>query len=115
MNVAGFQDTVAWQALHSPLVGMWLTPLPVALVPSWQPAQVPVTWVWSTRVAGFQVATAWQDSHVLLLAMCVVDLPVALTPSWQLAQLFVMPVWSKRAGSQASGEWQLSQALSLGM
>jgi hypothetical protein len=34
---------------------------------------------------------------------------------WQLAQLFVMPVWSKRAGVQARGEWQLSQALSLGM
>ena len=47
--------------------------------------------------------------------MCAAGLPCALVPLWQLAQLPVMPVWSKRAGFQASGEWQLSQELSLGI
>jgi Na+-transporting NADH:ubiquinone oxidoreductase subunit NqrB len=75
VNVAGTQASVEWQALQASLVGMWFVPLPVAIAPSWQLAQVPTTWVWSTRVAGFHVAKAWQDSHVLLLAMCAVGLP----------------------------------------
>jgi hypothetical protein len=71
---------------------MWLVPFPVAVVPLWHDAQVPLTWVWSTRVTGLHVATEWHLSHVLLVVMCVALLPVAVVPLWQLMQFVVIPV-----------------------
>ena len=45
VNVAGIQASVEWQVLHASPVGTWFVPLPVAMAPSWQLAQAPVTWV----------------------------------------------------------------------
>ena len=92
LNVAGVQAFVVWHVSHDWVVGIWFVPLPVAIVPLWQEAQVPLTCVWSTLVAGFHAATAWHDSQRLLLVMCVAFLPVACVPLWQLAQFVVMPV-----------------------
>ena len=37
----GFQALVVWQATQLPEpTGIWLAPLPVAALPSWQPAQL---------------------------------------------------------------------------
>jgi hypothetical protein len=55
--------------------------LPVAVVPLWHDAQLPLTWVWSTRMTGRQFVVEWQPSHVKVDWMCVVLLPVAFTPS----------------------------------
>ena len=65
--------------------------LPVAAVPLWQVAQLPLTWLWSTRVTGFQNTVEWQDSQFVVEAMWVGVLPVAMVPLWQLAQPVVMP------------------------
>ena len=71
LKVAGIQASVEWQVPHSAVVGMWFVPLPVALVPLWQRAQVPETCAWSTRVAGFQALVAWQLSQLVSVVMCV--------------------------------------------
>ena len=81
---------------------MWLTDLPVAIVPLWQEAQVPVTWVWSSgKIAGFHVLVVWQDWQLTVEVMCVGVLPVAIVPLWQLTHPEVMPAWLKVAGFQA--------------
>jgi hypothetical protein len=38
---------------------MWLAPLPVACVPSWQLTQFEVTPVWSNAVAGDHAVVEW--------------------------------------------------------
>jgi hypothetical protein len=83
--------------------------LPVAVVPLWHDAQLPLTWVWSTRMTGRQFVVEWQPSHVMVDWMCVVLLPVAFTPSWQPAQPAVTPECEKLAGFHAAVTWQASQ------
>ena len=61
---------------------MWFDGLPGAFTPLWQLLQVPVTWLWSTRIAGFQAVVVWQVSQLVSLAMCVAPLPVAVVPLW---------------------------------
>ncbi len=41
--VAGVHAVVAWQLLHSVVVGMCVAPLPVAVVPLWQLEHEPTT------------------------------------------------------------------------
>ena len=43
LKLAGVQALVRWQVEHSAVVAMWLAGLPLALVPLWQLAQVPMT------------------------------------------------------------------------
>ncbi len=78
---------------------MWFVGFPVAVVPSWQLAQVPVTVLWSTATASQSVLT-WQSSQTLPLAIWSVGLPVAVVPSWQLAQVPVTVLWSTATVSQ---------------
>ena len=88
----------------------------MAVVPLWQLAQVPCTWVWSTRAAGANALVAWQFSHSWVVAMCAAFWPVAIVPLWQVTQLPVIPPWSKRlAGSQAVVAWQFWHSAGLGM
>ena len=75
---------------HAAVVGMWLAGLPSAIVPLWQLAQVPVTWVWSTR-AGSQAVVVWQLWQFALDAMWLVGLPSAMVPLWQVEQVAVTP------------------------
>jgi hypothetical protein len=44
-KVAGVHADVVWQVSQDCVVGMWFVPLPVAIVPLWHEAQVPLTWV----------------------------------------------------------------------
>jgi hypothetical protein len=53
--------------------------LPVAVVPLWQLAQLPVTLLWSKR-APDQLLVVWQSSQLLPLAMWLTDLPSAVMP-----------------------------------
>lgn len=80
---------------------MWPLPLPGAVEPLWQLAQVPVTAAWLTLVAGDHAATAWQLSQLVVVVMCEGDRPIALVPLWQLAQLALTLAWLKLAGDQA--------------
>ena len=66
------------------VVEMWLAGLPSAIVPLWQAAQLPVTWVWSTR-AGSQPVVVWQLWQLALEAMWFAGLPSAVVPLWQVA------------------------------
>lgn len=90
-----------WQLSQLVPAGTCVWVLPVAMVPLWQLAQVPVTWVWSTRVTGRHTDVVWQFSQVAVDVMCVLLLPVARVPLWQVEQPLVMPVWLKVAGFQA--------------
>ena len=70
---------------------MWFAPRPVARVPSWQEAQLPMTWVWSTLVGGDQAATLWQASQLLLAWMWDGLFAVAGPPGvWHETQFDVM-------------------------
>ena len=85
-------------------------------MPSWHEKQLPMTWVWSTRVAGRHPDGEWQDSQVLLDWMWLEPLPVAFTPLWQLEQLTVIPAWLKPvAGFQAVVAWQLPHSAAVAM
>ena len=64
---------------------MWLPPLPDAVVPLWQLAQVPVTLAW-LKLAGVQPPVWWQSLHSPLVGTCDAGLPVAVVPLWQLVQ-----------------------------
>ncbi|TAK53364.1 MAG: hypothetical protein EPO25_11060 [Gammaproteobacteria bacterium] len=94
---------------------MWLALRPAATVPLWHDAQLPVTWLWSTRVTGRQAELRWQDSQELVVAICVLPRPAVRTPSWQLAQFVVRLPWSKAAGSHAEVLWQVSQLARVAM
>jgi hypothetical protein len=45
LNVAGVHALVVWHVSHDWVVGIWFVPLPVAIVPLWHEAQVPLTCV----------------------------------------------------------------------
>jgi hypothetical protein len=77
--------------------------LPVALVPLWQPAQLPTaaTVVW-LKVVGFQAVMRWQPSHCAVVAMWVAGLTSmpAKLPPWQLAhEPAATPAWPYVAGT----------------
>jgi len=72
---------VAWQFAQAVPEAMCPVGLPVAVVPLWQEAQLPLTCAWSTRVTGRQLDVEWHASHVVVDWMCVALLPVALAPS----------------------------------
>jgi hypothetical protein len=42
---AGVHAVVVWHRSHAAVVGKWLEGLPFAVVPLWQLAQLPSTWV----------------------------------------------------------------------
>jgi hypothetical protein len=48
------------------LVWIWVAFLPVAVVPLWQLAQLPVTPLWS-KTAPLQLVVLWQSSQLLLV------------------------------------------------
>jgi hypothetical protein len=84
---------------------------PVAVVPLWQDAQLPLTWVWSTRTTGRHVVVEWQVSQLAVDWICDALFPVALAPSWQAAHPVVTPACEKLAGTQADVTWQVWQSL----
>ena len=61
---------VTWQSSQRLVLAMWPAGFPVAVTPSWQLAQVPVTAVWSTETVNQSVLT-WQSSQTVPLAMWV--------------------------------------------
>ena len=87
----------------------WLVGLPVAVVPLWQLAQVPVNAA-VAKVAVVQFVVTWQSSQTLLVGRWLVGLPVAVVPLWQLAQVPGTPLWSKVV-VQFVVTWQSSQRL----
>ena len=84
--LAGLQAVVRWQSSHIVLVEMCVADLPVAVVPLWQLAHVPVTLEW-LKVAGVHAVVWWQVPHSAEVWMWVAGLPVALVPLWQLEQV----------------------------
>jgi len=87
--VFGVHAVVVWQWLQSKwFTGNVMCPLviPVAVVPSWHEAQLPVMPVW-LNAAGVHASVEWHALHSCVVGMCVVGLPVAATPLWQLEQL----------------------------
>jgi hypothetical protein len=68
-----------------------LAGLPLALVPLWQDAHVPMASAWLKVLAGAKATVLWQSSQVLVVARCVAFLPVAVVPLWQEKQLPVTP------------------------
>ena len=60
--------------------------MPVAVVPLWQLAQLPLTPEW-LKLAGNQALTVWQSLHCAVVGMCVAGLPVAVAPLWQVEQV----------------------------
>ena len=104
-----------WHALQSCEVLGCSRGLPVAVVPLWQLAQVPITSLWLTVRAGAQAVVRWQSSHKLLVAMWVAFLPGALVPLWHDAQLALMPLWLNVAGVHAVVPWQLPQSAVVAM
>jgi hypothetical protein len=80
-----------WQLSHEGVVGMCVGERPVAVVPLWQLAHVPVAPEWSNR-AFAQVDVVWQSSQVLLDGTWFAGLPDASRPLWQLAHDAVTPV-----------------------
>ena len=83
MRVAGCHAAVEWQASQRLELWMCVGFLPVAVVPLWQLAQVPVTPAWS-KCAGRQAMVVWQVSQLFDDWTCCGCLPVAALPSWQL-------------------------------
>ncbi|RLA34221.1 MAG: hypothetical protein DRR15_09300 [Gammaproteobacteria bacterium] len=75
-----------WQSSQTLVVCGCAGFLPVASVPLWQLAQLPLIFTWS-KFAGNHATVLWQSSQLLPLAICVGCLPVAVTPSWQEPQL----------------------------
>ncbi|TFH69296.1 hypothetical protein E3W66_05110 [Gammaproteobacteria bacterium LSUCC0057] len=75
-----------WQSSQLLLLLMWPLFLPVAAIPLWQLAQLPVTAEWS-NTAPSQLLVVWQSSQLLPLAIWLGDLPSATVPLWQLAQV----------------------------
>ena len=86
MRVAGRHPAGEWQVSQALLDWMWLEPLPVAFMPSWQLEQLPVIPVWLKPVAGLHAVVAWQLPHSAVVATCVADFPMAVVPLWQLEQ-----------------------------
>ena len=69
-------------------------PLPVAVVPLWQLAQLPNTWLWSTRLVAQVVVEVWQASHTggsSLIRMWLAERVVAWQPTSLHAAL--VSVW----------------------
>mgnify|MGYP001826388638 CR=1 FL=1 len=60
--------------------------LPLAVVPLWLLAKLPVSLLWS-NAAPDQLLVVWQSSQVLPLAIWLADLPVAVVPLWQAKQV----------------------------
>ena len=68
----GVQAVVVWQWLQSKLFTgkvMWPVDVPVAVVPLWQDAQLPVMPVW-LKPAGFQASVEWQVLHSCVVTTC---------------------------------------------
>ena len=80
-----------WHVSHAAVVATCVAFLPVAVVPLWQLAQVPVTPVWLKVTVVQLEVDVWQVSQELDVAMCLTPLPVALLPLWQLEQFPVTP------------------------
>ena len=81
--------------------------MPVAVVPLWQLAQVPVNAAWSKVADPVRGAVAVLAEAVVETWLA--DLPVAVVPLWQLAQVpGATPLWLKVAGIQAVVRWQAS-------
>ena len=77
---------VVWHASQALVVVMCVAVLPVAVVPLWQEAQVPVTFAW-LKLAGVQALVVWQSEHCAVVAMWLLGLPAALVPLWQDEQV----------------------------
>ncbi len=90
--------------------------LPVACVPSWHEAQVPLTCVWSTRAVGAQAPTVWQASQALLVCRCEGPLAVAVPPGvWHEAQSPETLPWSNFDGLQAAVPWHALHSMVVAM
>ena len=81
--------------------------MPLALAPSWQLEQVPITSAWLTVLAGAQATVVWQSVQLELVLMWVLPLPLALVPLWHDTQVPVALAWLKLAGVQALLVWQV--------
>jgi hypothetical protein len=89
LNVLGVHAVVVWQWLQSKLFtgnAMWPVFVPVAVVPLWHDAQLPVMPVW-LNAAGVHARVEWQALHSCVVGIWLVGLPVAATPLWQLVQV----------------------------
>jgi hypothetical protein len=69
---------------------MWFAFLPIAFVPLWQLAHVPIALTWE-NVAGDQAVGRWQSSQIFDVVKCAGVLPVAVVPLWQLEHEPVIP------------------------
>jgi hypothetical protein len=72
--------------LQSAVVWMWRGVLPLALLPLWHDAQLPVTPLWSKR-AESQFRDEWQLAQSWVVAMWVVGFPAACNPLWHEAHV----------------------------
>jgi hypothetical protein len=75
-----------WQVLQVLSDAICVCDLPRAVDPLWHEKQVPVTWVWSTRVAGFHAVLTWQVSQAFVVVMCEAVLPATCVLSWHEKQ-----------------------------
>ena len=72
-------DVLVWQFAQRLVVIGCVGGRPVAVVPLWQLAQLPVTLEWLNE-AGLHAVVVWQVLHSADVAKCVAGLPVALVP-----------------------------------
>ena len=75
-----------WQFSQTVVVCGCVADRPVAVVPLWQLAQLPVMLLCENR-AGSQALVEWQSEHCAVVGMCVAGLPVAATLLWHELQV----------------------------
>jgi hypothetical protein len=68
-----------WQSSQTLLVEICVAFLPVALVPLWHEAQLPLIPEWLKR-APVHVLVVWQDTQSSVVGICRALLPVACDP-----------------------------------
>lgn len=73
---------LVWQLSQLLVLAIWLVLLPVAVVPLWQLAQLPVTLA-CEKVAGSQALVRWQSEHWAVVGTWLAGLPGAAVPLWQ--------------------------------
>ena len=98
----GRQPVVVWQLMQlvAP-TGMCRSPLPVALMPLWQPVQLvaAVKVLWSTRAPAHVVVDRWQVSHTVCPRWMAV---LGLIAAWQVAHCLLTATFKwNLAGVQA--------------
>ena len=69
-----------WHVSHAAVVATCVAFLPVAVVPLWQLAQVPVTPLWLNVTVLQLLVDLWHVSHAAVVVTCVAFLPVAVVP-----------------------------------